>query len=80
MNDLDTIEIPAEVNFMASSNIGIRVFGDYVYNTSADNRAKHSGLASAKNGSNGSDDTAWMLGVAIGSAKDLKAFEGNQNG
>ena len=77
-NDLATIEIPAEINFMATSNIGIRAYGDYVWNTSADDRAKHSGLSSAANGSSGSDDTAWLLGVVVGSAKDLKAFEGNK--
>ena len=78
VNDLDTIEIPAEINYMTSSNIGVRLFGDYVYNTSADDRAKHSGISAAANGSSGSDDTAWMLGVMVGSAKDLKAFEGNK--
>ena len=75
VNDLNTIEIPAEVNFMASSNIGIKGFGDYVWNTSADDRALNSTLAT---GSSGSDDTAWMLGVHVGSAKDFKAFEGNK--
>ncbi|MDI1362056.1 putative porin [Methylotenera sp.] len=78
VNDLDTIEIPAEVNFMANSSIGVRLFGDYVYNTNADDRAKHSGLAAAANGSDGSDDTAWMLGVAVGSANDFKSFEANK--
>ena len=76
VNDLNTIEIPAEVNFMASSNIGIRAFGDYAWNTSADDRATNSGLGLT--GSSGSDDTAWMLGVMVGSAKDLKSFEGNK--
>ena len=78
VNDLETIEIPAELNFMVSSNFGVRLFGDYVYNTKADNRAKNSLLTAAVNGSTGSDDTAWMFGVAVGSAKDLKAFEGNK--
>lgn len=77
-NDLRTIEVPAEINFMAATNMGIRLFGDYAYNTKGDERAKHSALAAAAGGASGSDDTAWMLGVAIGSAKDLKAFEGNK--
>ena len=76
VNDLETIEIPAEVNMMVSSNVGVKLFGDYVYNTKADDRANHSGLTTT--GSSGSDDTAWMFGVAVGSAKDLKAFEGNK--
>ena len=78
VNDLETIEIPAEVNMMVSSNVGVKLFGDYVYNTKADDRAKHSSLLAAANGSSGSDDTAWMFGVAVGSAKDLKAFESNK--
>ena len=78
VNNLNTIEIPAEVNFMAASNIGVRAFGDYAWNTDADARATNSGLGLT--GSSGSDDTAWMLGVMVGSAKDLKAFEGNKMG
>ncbi len=41
INDLDVIEIPAEINYMVSSNVGVRLYGDYVYNTSADDRAKN---------------------------------------
>jgi polyhydroxyalkanoate synthesis regulator phasin len=74
VNNLNTIEIPAEVNFMATSNIGIRAFGDYAWNTDADARA----VGAGQTGSSGSDDTAWMLGVMVGSAKDLKSFEGNK--
>ena len=84
VNDLNTIEIPAEINFMASSNIGLRLFGDYVYNTSGSDRAA-AACAAAPSGAvrtavcaAGNDDTAWMLGVHVGSAKDLKAFEGNK--
>ena len=81
VNDLDTIEIPAEVNWMVSSNIGVRAFGDYVYNTSGSDRynaAVAASTASAAVSAAGNDDTAWMLGLAIGSAKDLKAFESNK--
>jgi len=77
VNDLDIIEVPAEINFMASNNIGIRAFGDYVYNTSGNDRAKAAARVDG-NVVNTNDDTAWMLGVAVGSAKDLKAFEGNK--
>ena len=76
VNDLDVIEIPAEINYMVKDNIGIRLFGDYAWNTSADERAKNSGLGLT--GSSSSDDSAWMLGVQVGSAKDLKSFEGNK--
>lgn len=84
VNDLDTIEIPAEVNWMVASNIGVRAFGDYVVNTSGSDRFNAAVAATAAGASRtamsaaGNDDTAWMLGVAVGSAKDLKAFEGNK--
>ena len=69
---------------MASTNIGVRVFGDYVYNTDGKDRynaaiaATSAGTARTTVTNAGNDDTAWLLGVAIGSAKDLKAFEGNK--
>jgi len=88
VNNIATIEIPAEFNFMATNNIGLRLFGDFVYNTDGSSRAAaacvatttasygaaaHTAVCNA-----GNDDTAWMLGVAIGSAADLKAFESNK--
>jgi polyhydroxyalkanoate synthesis regulator phasin len=76
VNDLDTIEIPGEVNYYLSSNsIGVRVFGDYVYNTSGDSRCTAAGAAIC---ALGNDDTAWLLGVAVGSAADFKSFDGNK--
>ena len=84
VNDVDTIEIPAEINYMATSSVGVRLFGDYVYNTSGSDRFNKAVLASTAGATRnsvqaaGNDDTAWMLGVAVGSAKDLKAFEGNK--
>lgn len=85
VNDLDTIEIPAEVNFyMNSSSIGIKLFGDYVYNTSGDDRY-NAAVAAAPVGATrnaisaaGNDDTAWLLGVAVGSAADFKSFDSNK--
>ena len=80
VNDLDTIEIPAEANFyMNDSSIGLKLFGDYVYNTSGSDRAEAAALAVPANAAAiraaGNDDTAWMLGVGIGSAKDFKSFD-----
>jgi polyhydroxyalkanoate synthesis regulator phasin len=73
VNDLDITEIPAEFNYyMASSNIGVRAYGDYVYNSSGGDRARNAGYASEN------DDTSWLLGIRIASAKDLKSFEGNK--
>lgn len=78
VNDLNTIEIPAEVNFMMANNIGFRVFGDYVNNLSGDDRADAACKAQPSVCGKGNDDSAWLLGVGIGSAKDLKTFESNK--
>ena len=76
VNDLTFIEVPAEINFMASNSVGIRFYGDYQVNLDADKRAEKSltigGLG------NDSDDTAWVLGVRVASAPDLKTFAGNK--
>ena len=76
VNNLSIVEIPAEVNYYFSgSNIGIRVFGDYALNTTADQRAR---AASQSFGGAGSEDHAYALGFTIASAPDLKSFEGNK--
>jgi len=83
VNHLDILEVPAEVNWMVSDSVGFRVYGDYAKNLNADARATDAG----KNQSGATqtiymnaskDDTAWLLGVVVGSAKDLKSFEGNK--
>ena len=75
VNNLSIIEIPAEVNyFLSGSNIGIRLFGDYAINTTADQRAH----AANATWDAGSDDHAYAVGFTIASAKDLKSFEGNK--
>jgi len=77
VNNLSVIEVPAEINFMATNNIGIRAYGDYAINTDADARATAAGTTySPYKGSN--DDTAWLVGFVVGSAKDLKTFESNK--
>ena len=79
VNDLSIIEIPAEVNFLASSNIGIRFYGDYARNLDADKRAAAAAAFSAQTvADSDGEDTAWLLGVVVGSAADLKSFEGNK--
>ena len=72
---LDITEVPAELNYMATSNIGVRLYGDYVYNSSAQDRAD---LAGATYSPYGGEDTSWLLGFRVASAKDLKSFEGNK--
>jgi Putative porin len=86
VNNLSIIEVPAEVNWMMSDSIGMRVYGDYAINTDADARANAAAYQNTStlqtNGQTylnaSGDDTAWLLGVVVGSAKDLKSFEGNK--
>jgi polyhydroxyalkanoate synthesis regulator phasin len=79
VNDLDIIEVPAEFNYYMNSNsIGLKLFGDYVYNTSGSDRYNAAVAVSGNNATirnAGNDDTAWMLGVAVGSAADFKSFD-----
>ena len=72
VNDLAILDIPAEVNYMVSSNIGVRPYAEYAYNTNGSDRQRAAGVA----GSN--DDTAWLVGLTVGSAKDFKAFTGKK--
>ncbi len=71
-NDLNTIEIPAEINFKTSGSIGYKVFGDYVVNIDGSDRrdaavAASSGATAAAIRAAGNDDTAWLLGAEIAS-------------
>ena len=77
VNNLNIFEIPAEINYMVSENIGVRLYGDYALNTDADARARNAGASyTAFEGSD--DDTAWLLGFVVGSSSDLKGFESNK--
>jgi polyhydroxyalkanoate synthesis regulator phasin len=82
-NDLNTIEIPAEVEFKTSGNLSYKVFGDYVYNTSGSDRYNQAiafgGGSAAAIRAAGNDDTAWLVGASIASAKDKKAQKGDWN-
>ena len=84
VNNLDTIEIPAEVNYyIGTSSIGMRLFGDYVHNTSGSDRFD-AAVAAAQQVQHvmvsqlQATMITWMLGVAIGSAADFKSFESNK--
>ncbi len=75
VNDLQILDIPAELNYMATSNVGVRAYGEYVVNTKGSDRYNHAcskyGVAYCV----GNDDKAWLVGLTVGSAKDLKSFE-----
>ncbi|HSH97079.1 MAG: putative porin [Methylophilaceae bacterium] len=84
-NDLNTIEIPAEIEFKTTGNLSYKVFGDYVYNTSGDERFNQAVANSAAGATRnavraaGNDDTAWLVGASIASAKDKKPQKGDWN-
>ncbi len=81
-NDLQIIEIPAEISFKTDGNIGYKVFGDYAYNIDGNDRYK-AALANSTGATNtairkaGNDDVAWMLGVGIDSKQDKKPKQGD---
>ena len=81
VNDLAILDIPAEVNYMVSSNIGIRPYAEYAYNTNGSDRKNAACAAAGGTGAlctSSTDDTAWLVGITLGSAKDFKAFTGKK--
>ncbi|MGZ8258069.1 MAG: putative porin [Methylotenera sp.] len=83
INDLTTIEIPAEINFKATDTLGIKAFGDYVINLDGSDRY-HAAVANTAAGAArnaisaaGNDDNAWMLGIGIDSKAGKKAQKGD---
>jgi hypothetical protein len=71
-NDLGILDALGEVNYMVSQNIGVRPYAEYAYNTNGSDRQRAAGVAGDL------DDTAWLVGLTVGSAKDLKSFEGKK--
>ena len=72
-NNLSIVEVPAELTYKLSSSGNIKVYGDWVINTDADERARLANdTSSAK-----SDDTAWLLGIAYQEQADKKPSAGD---
>jgi hypothetical protein len=72
-NNLEIIEVPAELTYKFSESSNIKLYGDWVINTDADKRALLAGdTTSAKD-----DDTAWLLGLAYQSQAGKKAAAGD---
>jgi hypothetical protein len=69
VNDISIVDALGEVNYMVSNNVGIRPYAEYAYNTRGSDRQTASGIA----GSN--DDSAWLVGFSVASAKDFKSFQ-----
>ena len=72
VNDLAILDVLGELNYMATSNIGVRPYAEYAYNTLGSDRKKAAG-ASVVGLAN--DDSAWLVGISVGSAKDFKSFK-----
>ena len=72
-NNLEILEIPAELSYKYSDSIGVKLYGEYVVNLDADKRAQLAGdtTSAAK------DDTAWMLGLEVKSQAGKKAAAGD---
>jgi len=74
-NNLEILEIPAELGYKYNDSIGVKVYGDYVVNLDADARAaRNSDTTSAAN-----DDTAWLLGLEVKSQAGKKEAKGDWN-
>ena len=78
VNDLQILDIPAELNYMVTDSIGVRPYGEYAVNLNADDRKAAACRATAAYCTLSNDDNAWLVGLTIGSAADLKSFEGKK--
>jgi hypothetical protein len=75
VNHLQVIELPAEYNW-AMNGYAWKLFGDYGYNTKADDRAKAAATVGCTAcGSKGSQDSAVMIGLQVGSKISLNKWE-----
>jgi hypothetical protein len=81
-NDLQIIEIPAEIGFNIGGDINAKVFGDYAYNIDGKDRFKAAlansvGATRTAIQSAGNDDKAWLLGVGVARKQDKKPKQGD---
>ena len=75
-NDLQILDIPAEINYMVTDSIGAKLYGEYVNNLAGSDRYnKACALNSGAVCGLGDDHDAWLVGLTISSAKDLKSVE-----
>jgi len=78
-NDLQILDIPAEFNYMVSDSMGVKLYGEYANNLAGDDRYnKACALNSGSVCGLGNDHDAWLLGIVVGSASDLKSLEGGK--
>ena len=74
-NNLQILEVPAELAYKYNDTIGVKVYGDYVVNLDADARADAANNAGVAKG----DDTAWLLGLEVKSQAGKKEAKGDWN-
>jgi hypothetical protein len=77
-NDLGILDVLGEANYLATSRIGVRPYAEYAVNTRGSDRYNSACAASNAVCGLGNDDSAWLVGLTVGSAKDLKSFEGKK--
>jgi len=77
VNDLSIVDFVGEFNYMVTPGIGVKPYAEYAYNTSAGARQRAAEAAGLTAGLS-KDDSAWLVGISVGSAKDLKSFAGKK--
>jgi hypothetical protein len=77
VNDLQIVDIPFEMNYF-TNGIGFKPYAEYAVNVNADERKAAACATSSTYCSLAKDDTAWLIGLSVGSGKDLKSFAGKK--
>jgi len=73
-NNLNILDIPFELDYMITPSIGVKPYAEYAVNTSGSDRYNAACAAAPTVCGLGNDDSAWLVGLTVGSAKDLKSF------
>ena len=74
-NNLQILEVPAELAYKYNDSIGVKLYGDYAVNLDADARSDAANNNHVAKG----DDTAWLLGVEVKSQAGKKEAKGDWN-
>jgi polyhydroxyalkanoate synthesis regulator phasin len=77
VNDISTIEIPAEISFKTANDIGLKVFADYVHNLDGSDREDAACVVSAAVCNLGGSDNAWLLGFGAEMKQGKKSQKGD---
>jgi len=77
VNNLSIVDIPFEVNYF-TNGIGFKPYAEYAWNVDASDRKAAACAVSSTYCSLSKDDNAWLIGLTVGSGKDLKSFAGKK--